>query len=86
MPNNRKLKTKVFLFICLLVFKSLNNVLPDYIIDEFTLPSESACRSTKSTSEKTCFFSKDGYSTSLEQREPQVGNQLRRSIRKLDFV
>ena len=34
-------------FVGLLVFKSLNNLVPDCITDKFTMTSEIACRSTR---------------------------------------
>ena len=42
-------------FVGLLVCKSLNNLLPDYITDKFTMTNEIACRSTKSTLDNKLF-------------------------------
>ena len=42
-------------FAGLLVFKSLNKLLPDYITDKFTMTREIACRSTRSTSDNKLF-------------------------------
>ena len=59
----------------LLVFKSLNNLLPDYITDKFTMTSEIACRSTRSTSDKKLILPKANkviYTSSLEHTGPLV--------------
>ena len=42
-------------FVGLPVYKSLNNLLPDYIIHKFPMTSENACRSTRSTSDNKLF-------------------------------
>ena len=73
-------------FVGLLVFKSLNNLLPDDITDKFTMTSEIACRSTRSTSDNKLFLSKANkaiYTSLLEHSGPLVWNQLPSSIRKL---
>ena len=76
-------------FVGRLVFKSLNKLLPDYITDKFTMTSEIACRSTKSTSDNKLFLPKANkaiYTSSLEHSGPLVWNQLPSSIRKLDYM
>ena len=76
-------------FVGLLVFKSLNNLLPAYINDKFTMTSEIACRSTRSTSDNKLFLLKANkaiYTSSLEHSGPLVWNQLPSSIRKLDSM
>ena len=73
----------------LLVFKSLNNLLPDYITDKFTMTSEIACRSTRSTSDKKLILPKANkviYTSSLEHTGPLVWNLLTSSILKLDSM
>ena len=76
----------------MLVCKSLN-LWPDYITDKFTMTSEIACRSTRSTSDNKLFLpkvmpkaNKAIYTYSLEHSGPLVWNQLPSSIRKLDFM
>ena len=74
-------------FAGLLVFKSLNNLLPEYINDKFTMTSEIACRSTRSTLQTINYFcNKAIYTSSLEHSGPLVWNQLPSSIRKLDSM
>ena len=62
-------------FVGLLISKSLNNLLPDYITDNFTMISYTACRSTRSTSDNKLFLPKANkaiYSPSLEHSGPLV--------------
>ena len=76
-------------FVGLLVFKSINNLLPDYITDKFTMTSEIVCRSTRSTSDKKLFLPKANkaiYTSSLEHSGRLVWNQLPSSISKLDSM
>ena len=76
-------------FVGLLVFKSPNNLLPDYIIDKYTMTSEIACRSTRFTSNNKQFLSKANkaiYTSALEHSGSLVWNQLPSSIRKLDSM
>ena len=76
-------------FVGLPVFKSLNNLLPDYVTDKFTMTSEIAFRSTRSTSDNKLFLPKANkaiYTSSLEHSGPLVWNQLPSSIRKSDSM
>ena len=76
-------------FVGLLIFKTLNNVLPDYITDKFTMTSEIARRSTRSTSDNKLFLAKANkaiYTCSLQHNGPLVWNQVPSSIRKLDSM
>ena len=62
-------------FVGLLIFKSLNNLLPDYITDNFTMTSDTACRYTRFTSDNKLFLPKANkaiYSPSLEHSGPLV--------------
>ena len=71
-------------FVGLLVFKSLNNLLPDYITDQFTMTSEIVCSSTRSTSDNKLSLpkaNKDIYASSHQHSGPLVWNQLPSSIR-----
>ena len=76
-------------FVGLLVFKSLNNLLPDYIIDKFTMTCKIARRSTTPTPDNKLFLPKANkaiYASSLEYSRPLVWNQLPSSIRELDSM
>ena len=76
-------------FVGMLVFKSLNDLLPDYITDKLTMTSEIACRSTRSISDNKLFLPKANkaiYTSSLEHSGPLVYNQLPSSIRKLESM
>ena len=71
-------------FVCLLLFKSLNNLLSHYITDKFTMTSEIACRPLDPL--QTIYFvlpkvNKAIYTCSLEHSGPVVWNQLPSSIR-----
>ena len=63
---------------------------PDYITDKFTMTSEIACRSTRSTPDNKLFLPKANkaiYTSSLEHSGPLVWNQPpNSSIRKLDSM